>query len=95
MISGVGDDILDFITTESCNRFIVELADEFKDELQKLDGNQFPSLSDEDLKELKRIEMKAIPAGTQDQTKRHCKMFREFLKKEDYVKVLKLPQIRY
>jgi len=81
MISGVGDDIFDFITTESSNRFIVELADEFKDELQKLDGNEFPSLSDEDLEELKRIEMNAIPAGTQDQTKRHCKMFREFLGK--------------
>ena len=47
MISGVGDDILEFVTNESSNRFIVELDDQFKNELQQLDS--FPTLSDEDL----------------------------------------------
>ena len=80
MISGVGDDILEFVTNESSNRFIVELDEQFKNELQQLDS--FPTLSDEDLEELKRIETSAIPKGTQDQTNRHCKMFREFLRKK-------------
>ena len=84
MISGVGDDLLDFITKESSNRFIVELGKEFRINFQSAEEDTFPTLSDEDLEELKCTEINAILVGTQDQTQQHCKMFKEIFSQKKW-----------
>ena len=78
--SGLSDDILQFVTDESGDRFITELTDEFRNELDNFDNlHDYQSLDGDQLNLLEKLEMEAIPPGTNNQTKRHTEMFRNFL----------------
>jgi site-specific recombinase XerD len=77
MISGLGDSCLDFVTSESNERFIHELSNDFFEELGAMED--FPDLSETELRELEELEKKTVPLATESQTKRYVDMFRNFL----------------
>ena len=54
MISGLSGDMLEFVSNESNERFVVELEKKFIDELRALDD--IPAISNEDLLELNSLE---------------------------------------
>lgn len=77
-INGMDDELLDFITAESNDRYIIELENCFHEELLHMEQN-LPQLNKEDLEDLDKIESESIAVGTDAQTKRHALMFRNFL----------------
>ena len=82
MISGVDESLMDFITSESNERFITELTDDYFNEL-KAATEDYPDLSDTQIKVLEELEKKNIPFTTDIQTKRCVRMFKEFLDEKD------------
>lgn len=78
-ISGLSTEILDFITKESENRYLLELSNNFQNELNNLEKD-FPMLTPDQLEELNQIEKSSIPAGTGAQTQRHVSKFQKFLR---------------
>ena len=82
MISGVDESLMDFITSESNERFITELTDDYFNEL-KAATEDYPDLSDTQIKDLEELEKKNIPFTTDIQTKRYVRMFKEFLDEKD------------
>lgn len=80
MISGVGDETLDFISRESNDRFLVELDPDFLNEIDTYEMNIGDSiLTHEEQVELERIEKESIPFNTQKETDSHVNRFRTFL----------------
>lgn len=76
-ISGLNDEMLNFVSKESGDRYVLELSDQFFEELQETDT--LPVLSATELDELTKLEKSNIPKSTLDQTKRHVESFRKFL----------------
>ena len=71
---------MQFITDESGDRFITELTEEFRNELDNCDKlPDYESLDADQLKIQDNLEKQAIPLDTSYQTQRHTKMFRIFL----------------
>ena len=77
MISGLNDEMLDFVSRESGDRCVLELSDQFRKELQETDS--LPVLSAAELDELVELEKSNVPKSTSDQTRRHVESFRKFL----------------
>ena len=80
-ISGLSDDLLNFASSESADRMVIELSKDFVDCIDNI-CPIIPTLSDEQLETLRLLESEAIPDGTNEQTKRHVSMFRNFLKEK-------------
>ena len=76
-ISGLSDEMLNFVSKESGERYIWELGDQFFEELQETET--LPGLSAIELNELAKLEKSNIPKSTNDQTKRHVESYRKFL----------------
>jgi len=76
-ICGLSDEMLNWVTTESCDRYITELTKGFQEELENMEV--YEDLDDETLKMLREVESKVIPQSTQKQTRNHIKRFKEFL----------------
>jgi hypothetical protein len=82
IISGVDDETLNFITKESNERFLIELDPKFLEEVDislfEMDNNE-NILTEEEQRELARIEQASVPISTQKETECHVKRFRSFL----------------
>lgn len=91
MISGLNDEMLDFVSRESGDRCVLELSDQFRKELQETDS--LPVLSAAELDELAELEKSNVPKSTSDQTRRHVESFRKFLE-ERHLCVRRLKQCR-
>ena len=59
MISGLNDEMLDFVSRESSDRCVLELSDQFRKELQETDS--LPVLSAAELDELVELEKSNVP----------------------------------
>jgi len=77
MVSGVDDNELDFYSEESEKRYIEELSDQFRRDLENIPNLE---LSSEDEDYLKNLENEAIPPGTRKQTEYYISKFKSFLK---------------
>ena len=78
MISGLSDDVLDFVTEASMERYVQELDPGFLQEIMEADSFD-DVLSEDQQKYLLNLEKSAIPASTNDQTKKWVKNFKQFL----------------
>ena len=76
MISGV-DNELDFFVKESENRYILELSDQLRCDLDNISSIE---LSPEDDECLTQLETECIPFGTRKQTGYYVDKFKNFLK---------------
>ena len=74
-ISGCGDDELEWITTESMDRYLYELSDTFVRRLDEQDID-IDAQIDEDLR---KIELSSIPKSTLSQMNRTSQRFMNFL----------------
>lgn len=81
IISGLSTEDLHFVTSESSTRFVKELDDAFLSELNEI-SKDLPTLTNEQLEELNRIEADAVPKSTDKQTKQHVNRFKRFLREE-------------
>ena len=76
-ISGLTDEMLNWVTNESGERYITELTKSFEDKLNEIEV--YEDVDEETLKTLREAESKIVPQSTQKQTKNHIKRFKEFL----------------
>lgn len=82
-LSGLDNELIDFITNESNERYLHELSKDFSEEVNNI-NNIFPeiSLTEDEILELENLENSSIPFGTDQQTKRHTQMFKTFLEEK-------------
>ena len=78
MISGLSDDILDFVSEASMERYVRELDPDFLQEIKETD-NFDDVLTEDQEKYLLNLEKAAIPASTDNQTKKWAQKFKKFL----------------
>ena len=81
IISGLSTEDLHFVTSEASTRFVKELDDAFLSELNEI-SKDLPTLTNEQLEELNKIEADAVPKSTDKQTKQHVNRFKHFLREE-------------
>ena len=81
MISGLDSEQLEWVTTESNNRMLIELDPElFCDVDDFLKENDCTDLSNEIIEEMDNLEKESIPMGTKYNTVAHVKKLKKFLK---------------
>lgn len=83
MISGAGDDELDWIAKESGMRYLAEFADSFLEELDVEENEKFPDLDEEIFHDLNELEKSGMPASTTKHNNLYVSKFRSFLKKKN------------
>ena len=79
MVSGIGDDELEFFTGESSSIFLKELSNEFMKEFDDFESVQFEDLSATVIQEMDKEEASVIPSSTKLSTEREAKKFKNFL----------------
>lgn len=79
MVSGLGTDELEWVTTESSDRFVLELDPDFLKEMNSEDDTEWGMLESDIIKEMDEAEKSAIPMSTKFNTKQHVAKFKNFL----------------
>ena len=88
-ISGVNDEESKWISSETFDRYLYELSDDFVRSLEEQENDINPEVDEE----LKKIENESIPKSTMDQMKRTSNRFLNFLKvKKLSVEMEKIPK---
>ena len=77
-ISGLSDEMLEWVTTESGERYITELSKSFQEDLKNMEV-YYEDVDDEILQVITNTEAAATPTSTKIQTERHVKRFKAFL----------------
>jgi len=77
MISGLSDEVLQWVTSESGDRYLTELSYTFTEEIEKMEV--FEDIDDDILNALKKAESEITPKSTKQQTDYHIKKFKDFL----------------
>ena len=81
IISGVDDNFLDFLSRESCERYISELSISFQNELNETEQMD-KTLSPEQETFLTELENNSVSSSTDCQTKKWVAKFRRFLEEK-------------
>ena len=85
MISGLDEEMLEWVTHESNYRNVIELSHSFSREIYESEisiSNEFPEVDDSVLRELDKIESDGVPKSTARQTLDSVKKFRKFLEQK-------------
>ena len=69
MISGLNEEMMNFVTNESMERYVYEIDDQFFEQLASID-NDLPTLTSEQKKDLIDIDNYSKPLSTVNQTNR-------------------------
>lgn len=77
LISGLSDELLEWVSIESGDRYITELSSSFAEELEQMEV--FDDVDDDILNAIKVAESEVTPSNTKKQTDYHVKNFKEFL----------------
>lgn len=82
MISGASDEMLEWLSVQSGERFVSEISNEFLTMLNQDDNDIPPDIDQEIDEKLKALEEEAIPQSTEAQTRRYVEKFRLFLREK-------------
>jgi len=89
-VSGLSDEMLEWVTTESGERYISELSKSFQDDLDQMEV--YEDVDDEILQTMKNAETSATPLSTKMQTESHVRRFKSFLEENKLsTKIEKVP----
>ena len=77
-ISGLSDENLQFVSSESAQRYLRELSDEFRKNMEE--DHNLPTLTQDQLDYLRTIEESSVPKSTANQTNQHVAKLRTFLR---------------
>ena len=77
-ISGLSNEDLQFVTSESAQRYLRELSDEFRKNMEE--DHNLPTLTQDQLDYLRTIEESSVPKSTANQTNQHVAKLRTFLR---------------
>ena len=85
MVSGVSDEELNWISKESCDRFLIELGEDFLSEYGSPESNmeKFQDLNDQIIKQLDNAEKSSIPKSSAFSTQQWTSKFKQFLKSKN------------
>jgi len=81
-ISGVSDELLEWLQVQSGTRFVSEISNDFLSMLNENDTNIPPDIEREIDVKLKNLEEEAIPRSTEAQTRRYVDKFKQFLREK-------------
>ena len=82
IISGLDDEMVAWVTEESNERYLAEMASAVVENLNQEETTYFEVTDDVD-RELDRIEKEAIPTSTKKQTENYVNKFRRFLQENN------------
>lgn len=83
MISGLNDEMVEWVSEQSTERYLTEITSVFMENLNEEESTYY-EVPDEVGQELNRIEKESIPTSTMKQTENYVNIFRRFLEEETF-----------